>query len=215
MATLRGLFSRGIQSALGKVRALGKDIAGVTAIEFAMLFIPFFGVLMMIFANGYTMFVSSELEEATSQVGRDIETGIIQTNASITTATQLRDNYLCPKLNIFINCSAILIDSRVLPDFASANPSSIFQTNASADRLQFCTGTGSSTVMLNALYPMPSFFPILVNNSNSFFGAVGLSNVGLTSYTDANGHTSMVHLLLGTTVFRNEPFGAQQSKQNC
>ncbi|MDE2115968.1 MAG: pilus assembly protein [Hyphomicrobiales bacterium] len=215
MATLRGLFSRGVQSGLGKVRALGKDIAGVTAIEFAMLFIPFFGVLMMIFANGYTMFVSSELEEATAQVGRDIETGIIQTDATITTATQLRDTYLCPKLNIFVNCKAILIDSRVLPNFASANPSSIFQANASADKLLFCTGTGSSTVMLNALYPMPSFFPIRVNTSNSFFGAVGLSNVGLTSYTDGSGNTSMAHLLLGTTVFRNEPFGAKQSTQKC
>lgn len=184
-----------------KFGAFLRDENAATAVEFAMVSVPFLGLLFAIFETAFVFFTTQSVEAATAEAARKIMTGQAQGNSTVTNAQQFRSAYLCPTtgriLPSYINCNQIVVDVRKASTWSAANLSSNFFNETTH---QYCTGGSSEIVVLRVGYPMPVYLSVLAMNSLALGGTAkqtaGLTNVG----------GSMKHLIVATSVFRNEPF---------
>lgn len=188
-------------------KRFGPNTNGATAVEFAMVAVPFMGILFAIFETAFVFFTNEGLEAATSDAARFIMTG--QAAASTyTSASDFRDKVICsptsPRVRIlpsFIDCTQLIVDVETAGTsgstaFTSADMSKSFYSNPTT---KYCPGAAGDIVVVRVVYPMPAFLTILTLNGS--IGKVSSSTDGLTNY---NG--GMKHMLMGTAAFRNEPF---------
>lgn len=183
-----------------------RDEGGATAVEFAMVSVPFLGLLFAIFETAFVFFTNEGLEAATSDAARYIMTGQAAAG-NYTSATDFRDRVICnptsPRVRIlpsFIDCSQLIVDvstagSSGSTSFGSADLSKSYYTNPTT---KYCIGAAGDIVVVRVVYPMPVYLTVLTMSS---LGSVSASTAGLTSY---NG--GMKHMLMGTAAFRNEPY---------
>ena len=173
------------------LRRWRRDESGTTAVEMAIVAVPFFMLMFGIIQLGYRFFAAEALETATAEGARTIMTGQAQRNAGIGSASDFRDQVLCnPARRLvpdFMDCTKIVVDVRQLTAFS--DPS--FGASA-ADLLMGGGGTYSpggrnAIVVARDAYPLPAVAPGLIP------GAVQI-----------NGEMKLP--LLSTFVFRNEPF---------
>lgn len=175
---------------------------GATAVEFALVAVPFLGLLAAIFESAFVFFATQGLEAAVTAASRSILTGQIQANTAITTAQQFRDDMICNPaapmqrvLPSFVDCSKVMVDVRPASSFAGADTTNdIYQSGTG----EYCTGGPGAIVIVRAVYPMPVYFSILNYASSN---SVSVNTAGQTSYNGA-----MVHMIEGVSAFRNEPF---------
>ena len=187
------------------VRRFKQDSKGATAVEFAMVSVPFLGLLFAMFESAFVFLATEGLEAAVADAGRYIMTGQALTS-NYASATAFRDAVVCnptaPRKRIlpsFIDCSQLIVDVRTAGStgsttFSSADLSPTFYTAAT----KYCTGAPGDIVVLRVVYPMPVYLSILTMTSTS---SVTVTTNGQTNY---NG--GMKHILMGTSAFRNEPF---------
>jgi Flp pilus assembly protein TadG len=183
-----------------------RDDQGATAVEFAMVSVPFLGLLFAIFETAFVFFTNEGLEAATSDAARYIMTGQAAAG-NYTSATDFRDRVICsptsPRVRIlptFIDCTQLLVDVSTAgttgsTSFTSADMSKSFYSNPTT---KYCIGAPGDIVIVRVVYPMPAFLTILTIQS---LGKIVASNDGLTNYGGG-----MKHMLMGTAAFRNEPF---------
>ena len=170
LAHLAGGFSRAEQ--------------GATAVEFALVFMPF---LMLIFAMielGLVFLVSLLLENAIIDVGRTIRTGELQ-NTGGTAATF--KTAVCNKIGPIgsMSCaSALQIDVRTYADY-STSTSSAGATSTVPTTMQWNPGTSGSIVLVRAYYTWPLMTPLLQ-----------------TGFQNASGRW----IVYAATAFTNEPY---------
>lgn len=185
------------------VKRFSRDPNGATAVEFALVSVPFLGLLFAIFETALVFFTAQSVEAATAEAARQIMTGQAQTNGSVTTADQFKSTYLCPTtgriLPSYVDCSTIIIDVRLASSWTAADLSSSFFSAPAANR-KYCTGDAGKIIVLRVGYPMPVYLSVLAMNGL----AIGQETVVTAGQTNVNG--SMKHLIVATTVFRNEPF---------
>lgn len=185
---------------------LGSD-AGSTSVEFAIISVPFLGLLFAIFQTSLAFFMQQGLEAAVSSAARQVLIGQVQSNANISTWQSFRDQLICPQspavslLPSFMNCSTLVVDIRKAASFTGMNASNVsdnFLFNGQTP--QFNPGCQGDIVVVRAAYPMPVYLPLITGSGSS----VSQNTSGLTMY---NG--SLVQMLTAAAVFRSEPFGAQ------
>jgi Flp pilus assembly protein TadG len=177
------------------------DRCGATAVEFAIISIPFFGLLFAIFETAFVFLVSEGLDAATTEAARQLMTGQAQNVSTITTANQFRDSLICnptpPAQRIlpsFIDCSKLIVDVSESTSFATANMSKSFYTDPTTN---YNPGGASCIVIVRVVYPMPVYLSIITGHGL----AVKDNTAGQTMYDG-----SMHYMLMSTGVFRNEPF---------
>ena len=191
-----------------------KDDNGATAVEFAMVSVPFLGLLFAIFETAFVFFATQGVETAVAEAARAIMTGQAQANNAVTTAKQFRDSHICnpvaPQKKVlpsFLTCSNLIVDVRVASTgFGGANIAKDFASNPTTN---YCTGAPGSIVVVRAIYPMPVYLDILSMASSGLkSGSTGSSTItaGHTNFTSADGVAGWKHMLMGTAAFRNEPF---------
>jgi Flp pilus assembly protein TadG len=183
-----------------------RDERGATAVEFAMVSVPFLGLLFAIFETAFVFFTNEGLEAATSDAARYIMTGQAAAG-NYTSATDFRDKVICtptaPRVRIlpsFIDCSQLIVDvstagSSGSTSFSSADMSKSYYTNPT---MKYCIGAAGDIVVVRVVYPMPAYLTILTISS---LGKISATTDGLTNYGGG-----MKHMLMGTAAFRNEPF---------
>ena len=181
---------------------------GTTAIEFALIGIPFLGLLCAIFQSGLIFYATTGLQQATNMAARKILTGQVQTTTAPTNAAAFRDKYLCsqnpPILPSFIDCSSLIVDVNTATSFGVANTSGDF---ASAPSINSCAWNPGSIVVVRVIYPMKVFLPTIVMNGG--FSALQ-SHDSQTSYKG-----NFVYMLMATATFRNEPFPNANQTNKC
>ena len=201
-----GTDPKGCMIRLGRRFAGNND--GQTAIEFSFVLVPFFALMFSVFENGFLLMADDGLAQANTTAARQVLIGTVQGDTTVTTAAQYLDKFICNPtaytrvLPSYVDCSQIIVDVRAFAPgstFTTAVQNSDFYTTPNTNL--FCTGSTGSIVMVRLMYPMPAYFPII---SSSFkLAATGTSSAGLTTI---NGN--LVHVVLTTAVFQNEPFNA-------
>jgi len=204
-AKLTNLLRRGSASngATGALRHFVADKSGSTIVEFAMIALPLFFMIIGIIEIGYGNFTQSRMDAAIQSTARLIMTGVVQNtqaNGQPLTAQQFRDQILCPKLPSTMNCNNVFVNVQVFSEPTSTGvPSPYLQfVNASGTGLvtpaldnnlnSYNVGTGASYVVIDVVYPLPLL-------ATSYLTPDAMIYQGRRS-----------RLLQSTVTFENEPF---------
>lgn len=157
--------------------------SGATAVEFALVALPFFGMLFAIMQTSLIMFANQTLQTMTSKASRRIMTGEITAGAGI----DAFKNELCKGIDIMFDCDNVMIEVKSFTSFGSANPSTFFAPTCFTLDSEDDPGAGcwdpggrSSVVLVRVAYDWP-------------FG-INLENLDTKTR------------LVAVSAFRNEPF---------
>lgn len=192
----------------GLRRGLARDRSGATAIEFAVLALPFVLTLLAVLEYGYVYLVQVSLEDATAVASRQIRTGQAQTKTTTTTAggvsvtssTPLTQGQfktlVCDNMKWVSGCySTLLVESEVQSSWAGQTSTSPTVGGVVKPTLPFDMGQPGSIVLIHSFYPWKMITPAL------WTGAAKL-----------NGNS----VLLGSAaVICNEPYGATTPSTQC
>lgn len=100
-------------------RRFARDERGVTAVEFGILAIPFFTIILATMQTALVYFAAQVLDSALEDATRLVRTGQAQNGTTYGSTTALR-NYMCGyTFNLFGDCSDIKLDVTVISDFNS------------------------------------------------------------------------------------------------
>ena len=186
--TLRRLGRRAVRHrrlARG-IRGFGRREDGATAVEFALIALPFFALIFATIETALAFFAGQALETAVINASRTIRTGEAQTQGL--TAATFKDA-VCAELTYLFNCEAgLYIDVQTYTTFASISLSVPVDTNGNLKTTgySYTPGHGGNIVVVRAYYEWPVFVNKLGNN--------------LATQPDGT------HLLTATAAFQNEPF---------
>lgn len=178
------------RSERGLARRLANDRAGAVAVEFAMLALPFFMLVLGVAQLGLLIITSTTLDSATASAARAIRTGQMQQGGTATASSFAAS--VCSGMGWLTssNCTSnILVDVRTFSDFAaiSATPP---VANGALDptQTQFDPGVSCSIVLVRVFYPYTLAAPLL---------EPGLPNLGSSKV-----------LITSSATFRNENYGS-------
>jgi len=159
---------------------------GAAAIEFAMIVVPFLGLMLAILQVAILALAQGELETATEVSVRQILTG--QAQASNMTQSQFTQ-LVCSNLTTMFSCGGLMVDVETAGSFGTAVTSAPiigFDANGNVtNQWQYQPGTNGSIVVARVMYQW----------------SLLLGPLGLTLNNMSNGN----HLLMATAVFENEP----------
>lgn len=162
---------------------------GATAVEFAIVAVPLFLFLFVLFDVGFIFSISTSLDNAVAQSSRQIRTGALQSQPTPATLADFA-NSICQNMTIpGADCTNLLgVDVRKFSCFQSATLPPTPITNGAFDpsKLMFDMGGPGDIIVIRAFYQWPLMAPGLE-------GALQpLSNKAL---------------ITSATTFRNEPYG--------
>ncbi len=172
---------------LGLLNKWQKDKTGATAIEFALVGIPFFMILigtletMLFFAAGTT------LEGAAQSASRIIRTGQAQESADA--ESMFRDT-LCEQIGGLVNCDNVQYEVIEIPNDSFAGVASFppsFDEDGNLESQGFAAGGVESVILIRLVYNYDFITP--------FLGSFMDGGLGGGSYRH-----------MATVVIRNEPY---------
>lgn len=168
------------------VRRFRKDRKGSTAVEFAMLAIPFLSLVFAIFETSMVHMTSQVLQTAVSDASRLIMTG--QAQAAGYNGVDFK-NEVCKRVKATFDCPNMLqIDVRTFPSFASATapPPPINGGKLDSTGFGFVPGGPNQIVVVRAAIEYPIVVPL----------------IGQTMVNLANNRL----LIMASAAFKNEPY---------
>ncbi len=157
---------------------------GTTAVEFAMIAMPFFALLFGVIETALVFFASATLENGVHEAARLVRTGQLQINGG--GLSQFRQT-VCDNAPILSDCvNSLYVDVRKFQDFTSINVSNPIQNGQLQNNFQFTPGVGEDVILVRVFY---------VWDVNAPFIGTFLANMN-------DGQ----RLLSAAAAFRNEPF---------
>ena len=179
---MRGL----VVSATSRLRALGRDENGVTAVEFGLLAVPFFTIILAILQTA-TMFLATQvLDSAVEDASRKVRTG----EGKAYTLTDFR-TYMCGFTFNLLDCSQIKLKSEVIAGFDTISNTVPQTCNSTTCTWTtgwegFDPGARRSVVQVSAYYR----YPLIVT----------------LPYFNLKNQPDNYRLISAIRVFRNEPY---------
>jgi Flp pilus assembly protein TadG len=157
--------------------------SGATAVEFAIVGLPFFALLMAIFEVGIVFFAQQALQTATVQAARYVMTG--QAQAQNMTPAQFKQ-LVCNDASSLFNCANLFVNVQNFTSFSSVSLSNPVQNGTfNTSGMSYNIGGAGSVEVVQVFYKWPVYTGPLGFNLSSMNGNI--------------------HLLVGTSAFRNEP----------
>jgi Flp pilus assembly protein TadG len=175
-----------LRAAMERASGFGRDRRGATAVEFALIALPFFALIFAIIETALCFFAGQALQTALMNASRAIRTG--QAQSASVSAADFKTS-ICNQLTYMFNCSANLyVNVQTFSNFSSITLTTPVDANGNLATTGYTynAGGGSEIVVIRAYYEWPVFINRLGNN---------LAN-------EPNGK----HLLIATVAFQNEPF---------
>lgn len=184
------------------MRRIAQDSRGATAVEFAMVAVPFFGLILLILQVGLYHFSIQSLDYATRLAGRQVMTGQVPT--TITSASGFKTALICPKVFWTISCGDVVVnayrvgttsnaaDSSGIYAFVNSAAKSLNAPQTDAAKQSFCLGGPGDYVFIDVAYPYPNFVGRLLSA----------------------GASSTVQLRSTTFIF-NEPYRTASATGSC
>ena len=159
-----------------------RDQSGATAVETALVVIPFLGLLLGALQLFIVFQTQQVLETAAETVGRTVLTG----NAQAMTQSAFKAA-VCKAIPAFVTCSGIMVDMQVAASFSAGNtsrPTLTYDVNGNVTNpWVYQPGNPGQIVVLRIMYQSPV-----------------ISIPGLKFATQTNGS----RLMMATSVFKNE-----------
>ncbi len=187
----RGLIARFVRGRGG----------GVTT-EFAIVAVPFLGLLAAIFETAFVFLVQEVFDNTVNNVARQVLVNSFTGNTT-QTASSFLQNTFCPALPSIIQCSKVTLNIQASATWPAAAPGTNWYNNPPAN---VNLGQPGDIVVFQAFYPMPIYFSVLVANGTNLGSISNFYNRTSNSvYVDPNNAALFVHAIFSTVAFRNEP----------
>lgn len=184
------------------IRRFRRSDDGATAIEFAILAVPFFVLLMGIIECSLIFFAGQMLDSTTDNIGRKIRTGQMDNTVSESTFKTA----LCNEAAILFDCSKIHVDLQVADDFSElGDPPLPDSASNSVDftKYSFTAPCPEEITMITASYEWPIFTYFVSDNI-------------YRTVSGSTGNPAFRKILLNAiSVFRTEPFPAGTGGRTC
>jgi Flp pilus assembly protein TadG len=165
-------------------RRIRRDERGSSAVEFAIIALPFFALIGAIMETALVFLASQILESAVNDAARLIRTG--QAQQSGTTAAGFK-TAICNRLYTLIDCAGVYVDVRTVTSFTTVTTTKPIDADGNfVPTTNYDAGKATQIVVVKAYYEFPLVF----------------SGFGLDLSDLANGK----RLIGAVTAFRNEPF---------
>jgi len=164
-----------------------RDKRATSAVEFAMLALPLFAIILAALQWAIVLMAEQELETAAEQAGRLVMTGQVTSVSGQTgylTQAQFTQK-VCSYLVALFNCSNLMVNMQTASSWANASTSAPSYTTLQQNTWSYQTGSVGQVVVVQVMYEWPII--------SSVFG-FNLANL-------PNG----TRLLMATSVFQNEP----------
>ena len=179
---MRIRFSTGLDLARA-LRRFQRDNKGASAIQFALVGIPFTAMMFAIVETAMIFFASQAMETATQDAARLIMTG--QAQMSNMSASSFKTQ-LCSKLAGLFDCANGLdVDVKSYSSFSNVTISNPISGGNYVNSTGYDAGHAGDIVVVRAFYQWPTF----------------VSGLGYDP-SNLNGNK---RLLIATATFRNEP----------
>ena len=135
---------------------------GVTAIEFSIVGLPFFILIMVIFETCLTFFATQALETAVDRPARQIRTGQITAGPGGThpTADDLKPVICAGGLSLF-DCDKLILDVKIIPGFNTPSTPFTGAGNLNTAGMAYEIGAPGSLMMIRVYYEWPIIFDYL------------------------------------------------------
>jgi Flp pilus assembly protein TadG len=171
-------------SPCGVSRRLAECRAGSAAVEFALVAVPFFGLLFLILNTALVFFIQQTLQTATTQAARLVMTG--QAQKQNLSAAQFQQA-VCTNATALLDCAGIYVNVQTFSSFSSVkmlNP----VTNGKFDKsnIGYNPGGSGDIEIIQVFYQWPLFATLLGFDFSNMSGGMDL--------------------LVATAAFRNEPY---------
>lgn len=138
---------------------MGRNESGATLVEFSLVALPFFLLLLGTFEIGFVYWANKELESATSDAVRLVRTGQVQ-EANMT-AAELKAT-VCGRTAVLVNCPERLrIDVRSAETFAGITPPEPLNGSGglkSDAGFTYSPGNADDVVLVSAFFDWPALF---------------------------------------------------------
>ncbi len=183
-------MSRFRLSPIAALRRFARADRGATAVEFAIIALPFLTLLFGIIELGMVFMVSTTLQNATDNAARQIRTGQFQTSGANTKADF--QTLVCNSMSwLKTSCATKLtVDVQTFATFTALSATG--QVNAATfDPKNTCWGQPGDIVLVRTFYQWDIFTPML--------------NAALVNMGNGSGK----RLINAATSFRNEPWTTQ------
>lgn len=181
-----------VRSLLNRVGTVGsrpraglwRDRRGASAVEFALIAFPFFGLLMGCLELAIVLFAGVSLDLAAAKVSRELRTGVTSKAAN---ATAFATKVCAEMAWMGSDCASKLrVDVRTFTNFSLVTQAPDVIVDGEFANLQYTVGGGSEIQLVRVYYPWKVFTPLL---------KPGFSTLG-----------SGEAVLSTVVVFKNEPF---------
>lgn len=174
-------------------RAFRSREDGSTAVEFALVGMPFFFLIGALVEAGMLLLSQQTLNNALDFAARSVFTGAFQEGADTSIPVDRLRKAVCTQVTTF-PCNDILIDVSTSSTFAALSLASPYDSAnkrvADGFGKTFQCPSGSDVVAVRAAVTVPRYFGFL---------DPGVMTIGSTS-----------RLLVSTVIFRAEPYGSRQ-----
>lgn len=170
---------------LQKLKApFSRNINGSTAVEFALIGVPFLFMMIGIIEIALMFTAQSLLEASTSSAARQVRTGAVQQGGG----EDLFRDELCDFADVLIPCDDIQYQVVSMDEFEDVGdfPDPAFDAEGNLQDQQFDSGGVSDVVMIRVAYKYPIKTPLM--------------QLMLTNNNDSN------RILLSTVVLQTEPY---------
>jgi Flp pilus assembly protein TadG len=148
----------GLRLAPGLLR-FGRDERGATLVEFSLIALPFFILLLGTFEIGFHYWANKELDDAASTAARLIRTG--QAQAANMTAADLKAE-VCSRAAILVDCTVRMrLDVRSAETFAGITPPDPLNAGGTLktdNDFTYSPGSGEDVVLISAFFDWPALF---------------------------------------------------------
>jgi Flp pilus assembly protein TadG len=139
-------------------RRFRRDENGATAVEFALISVPFFMLLMSTVEMALMLWTSQQMEEAVFQGSRTMLTGesrALYSNPA--TAQQMFRDTLCANMTLISDCASRLqVDVQAFASFATATSNSAINSGAlNTAAFGFQPATPSTIIVVRAVLSYP------------------------------------------------------------
>lgn len=167
---------------------------GSTAIEFAMLALPFSGLLFAILETSIVFFLTSTMSNALSSASREIRTGQFQ--AGCADSKEKFKEAVCSRMGGLGNC-----DQRLRIDVVKSSTNKFEMSLLPADAEEDATKPNEETPIPDSTYTSSNAGDVVIVRAQ-YYHKLALPGF-ITFLPNRNGN---VRMLQSTTAFKNEPF---------
>ena len=159
--------------------ALFASRRGAAALEFAVVCVPFLGLLLGTLAVAFELYLQFALDYSLQEAVRQVQLGKV---APTTTAATFTGTVFCPVFALFAPCDSLLISVQPVTDYYSAAV-----VSGKAQPTAFCVGVPGQLMYARAVYQAPvlgTIYPLVAAVTGP--GSSGSAIVSAAAFANEN-----------------------------